>query len=361
MALTTNYRVPQSEGARQQRKRYLTATLVTCVAAAMIGGAIHVVKLGSNRMEEMKSKAGYDLAEMPSKIRAAGEELQRQDLHEFASRTVVGYSIDEVDTLLPADMWADLDALVDIPAGEFIMGTDFARSNEENKPQHVATTDAYRIDKYPVTNAQYARFVVRAGHRPPLNWESGKIRQGQELQPVTMVSWYDASRYCQFVGKRLPTEKEWEKAARGSDGRRWPWGDTMDVQRLNTYYNVGSATDVTRYPQGASPYGVMDMSGNVNEWMADDFTPYEGSAAPASLFQGKVAVANTPHDQAMKVVDLVPTNERYKVLRGGSWKSDPFSSAAYHRNYSWPHYASDFFGFRCAADAAQTSEISKTE
>lgn len=345
------YRGPQSENARNQRKRYLVATLVTCVAAAMVGGAIHVVQLGANRMDEMRNKAGYEVSEMPSRIRAAGEELQRQDLHEFGPNAVVGYSIDEVDTLLPADVWAELDTLIDVPAGEFVMGTDIARANEENKPQHAASTEAYRIDKYPVTNAQYARFVVRAGHRPPLNWESGKIPPGEERWPVTMVSWYDANLYCQFVGKRLPAEKEWEKAARGTDGRRWPWGDAMDVQRLNTYYNIGSTTDVDKFPGGASPYGVMDMAGNVNEWISDDFLPYEGSAAPASLFQGKVAVAATPQDQAMKVIDMVPVNERYKILRGGSWKSDPFSTATYHRNYSWPHYASDFFGFRCAADA----------
>ena len=124
----------------------------------------------------------------------------------------------------------------------------------------------------------------------------------------------------------------------------------MDASRLNTYYAIGSTTEVTAYPQGESPYGVMDMAGNVFEWMENDFVPYRGSQASADLFQGKMGVAQTPADRAMKVVDLVGVDAKYKVLRGGSWKSDPFSTATYHRNYSWPHYASNFFGFRCVAD-----------
>jgi len=107
---------------------------------------------------------------------------------------------------------------------------------------------------------------------------------------------------------------------------------------------------VNAYPNGASPYGVMGLSGNVDEWVADDFLSYPGSDAPVDLFQGKVGRATSAQDQAMKVVDLVPIQIHYKVLRGGSWKGDPFSTALYHRNFAFPNYASDFFGFRCAED-----------
>jgi iron(II)-dependent oxidoreductase len=129
----------------------------------------------------------------------------------------------------------------------------------------------------------------------------------------------------------------------------------MDPKRVNTYYNVGSTTDVDAYKNGASPLGVYDMAGNVAEWVEDDFLPYEGSDAPAEVFQGKVARAVTAEDRAMKLSEQIPVKQHYKVLRGGSWKSDPFSTASYHRSFDWPNYASDFFGFRCATDAAGTA------
>jgi iron(II)-dependent oxidoreductase len=338
------------ENARRRRKRYLGATIVTCIALTMVGSAIHVVGLGLNRMDDMRSKAGYDLAEMESHIRAQGEELTIQQRHEARELPAESYTAAEVEAMLTPGQWAEIDSMVVIPEGDFLVGTNRTRSADQDQPQRRVHLPAYRIDKYPVTNAQYARFVAATGHRPPLGWNNGKFRKGQELHPVTLVSWYDAAAYAQWAGKRLPTELEWEKAARGTDGRRWPWGDGMDVSRLNTYYNVGSTTEVTAYPNGASPYGVMDMAGNVSEWTADDFKPYPGSEAPAELFQGRVAVATEPLDQQTKIVDFVPVAGSYKVVRGGSWKSDPFSTATYHRNYSWPNRASDFFGFRTAAD-----------
>jgi len=342
--------VKRDPAALEQRKRYLYATLVTCIAAAMIGGTVHVLKLGANRMTDMRDQASYDPTEAKSHIRAAGEDilLNRQNENELVKHDQ--YTATEVETLLDADTWHELDAMITIADGPFVMGTDRRQSDAYDRPAHNVETKTYRIDKYPVTNAQYARFVAATNHRPPLHWENGKIPPGQELHPVTMVSWYDAASYASWADKRLPTEEEWEKAARGTDERRWPWGDTMDVTRLNTYYNIGATTSVLRYPEGASPYGVMDMAGNVSEWMADDFIAYPGTNASDVIFKGKIAVASTPEDQAMKVVDLVAVQGKYKVLRGGSWKSDPFSTAGYHRNYSWPHYASDFFGFRCAAD-----------
>ena len=124
----------------------------------------------------------------------------------------------------------------------------------------------------------------------------------------------------------------------------------MDPKRLNTYYNVGSTSDVTNYKNGLSPYGAYDMAGNVYEWVQDDFLPYEGSDAPADVFVGKVSQVRNTEDRSMKVSDQVAVGGRYKVLRGGCWKCDPFSTTTYHRNFNWANYASDFFGFRCAAD-----------
>jgi iron(II)-dependent oxidoreductase len=344
-------RIPLTEQQRLLRKRYLFATLITCITLAMVFGALHVVKLGANRMNDMRAKASYDLKEEHKHIRAAGEDIVLHEQHESKRKADNTYLMAEVTAFLSLEQWAEVDSIVEVPEGEFLMGTNSERSDPQNQPEHSVFLKSYYIDKYPVTNAQYARFVAQTGYRPPLDWVSGKIPANKQLHPVTMVSWYDAQAYCKTVDKRLPTEAEWEKAARGVQGNRWPWGNNMDPSRLNTYYNVGATSEVTKYESGKSPYGAYDMAGNVSEWTASEFAPYEGSSAPASLFTAKTLVANTPEDKAMKVGDLVEVKDRvFKVRRGGSWKSDPFSTSSYHRNYSMPHYASDFFGFRCAKD-----------
>lgn len=334
---------------QKRRQRFLAATVITCIALVMVFGTLHVVKLGANRMADMRDRATYDLADMKDHLRAAGEEIILQREHEEQTQAAKTYAWNELEAMLKPEQWKMLEEVVVIPAGAFTMGTDSERADPQNRPAHKVTLPQYEIDKYLVTNAEYARFVVATKKRPPLDWEGGQIPEGKLLRPVTMVSWYDAQEYCKWEGKRLPTEMEWEKAARGSDARRWPWGNKIDPQKLNTYYSVGSTTDVMRYTAGVSPYGVYDMAGNVSQWTASDFAPYAGSDAPQEMFQPKVAKESTdPDARGKKVADFVPVVGVFKVRRGGSWKSDPFSTASYHRNYSLPHYASDFFGFRCA-------------
>jgi len=336
---------------RQQiakRKRYLAAVGITCIVAVMVFGSLHAISLGESRLQHMRDKAGYDVSEMDSHIRAAGEDLQIHAQSEYGAAHAA-YSPDDARALLTPGQWGKLSQMRLVPAGSFTMGTDIFRADDQDKPAHKVTLPAFRIDTYPVTNAEYARFVAETGHRPPSGWPKGRIPQGEEMFPVTLVSWYDARDFCNWKGAHLPSEAQWEKAARGTDGRRWPWGDQMDAARLNTYYNVGHATQVTKYPQGASPFGVMDMAGNVYEWVADDFAPYAGSQAPADLFKVKVPKVLSAEDRSKKVVDLVVLEgQKYKVLRGGSWNSDPFSTTSYHRNYESPNKASDFIGFRCA-------------
>ncbi|CAH1388127.1 formylglycine-generating enzyme family protein [Candidatus Nitrotoga sp. M5] len=335
--------LPAADIAR--RKRYLSATFVVCFVLLAIGITLYVVSQGFDRMGDMRSSATYDLKDEYSRIRAAGEDLVLHSRHEAEKNKAVGYSAIEVESLLSKEEWLEIESMVLIPDGAFLMGTDLERADVQNHPQHTVNLPAFWINKYPVTNAQYAKFVVATSHRPPLNWKEGKIPHGEILRPVTMVSWYDASAYAKWAGKRLPSEAEWEKSARGNDGRRWPWGNKMDPDRLNTYYNVGSTTNVNVYLNGASPYGVMDMAGNVSEWMADDFAPYPGTDAPPDLFKGKILQATNK-----KEVEIVPAGRRYKVLRGGSWKGDPFSTSVFHRNFAFANFASDFFGFRCASD-----------
>jgi len=334
----------------QRRKRYLTATIVTCIALVIVGGSLHVVGLGSIRMNEMRGLATYNLKEESTHIRAAGEDIALHEDNENRKNQVAGYTVAEAEALLSTEMWKELESTILIPAGKFKMGTDLKNADAASRPQHIVETKAYRIDKYLVTNAQYARFIASTGHRAPSDWKDGKIQQGTLLFPVTLVNWFDAKAYAKWAGKRLPTEAEWEKAARGTDGRRWPWGDEMSPARLNTYYNVGSASNVNTYANGVSPYGVYDMAGNVDEWVEDDFMPYEGTDAAKEVFQGKVAKVQSDQDRALKLAELVAVNRQYKVLRGGSWKGDPFSTATYHRDYAWANYASDFYGFRCASN-----------
>jgi formylglycine-generating enzyme required for sulfatase activity len=153
--------------------------------------------------------------------------------------------------------------LIRIPAGEFWMGSDDGPENE--RPRHRVHLDEFYIARHPVTNAQYAKFIKETGHREPYYWNEKRFNQPN--QPVVAVSWHDALAYCEWAGLRLPTERQWEKAARGTDGRKWPWGDEPpDERRCNFGTQVGATTEVGSYPDGASPYGCQDMAGNVWEW-----------------------------------------------------------------------------------------------
>ena len=348
MALT--YRpAPLSGKERQHRRRLLTMTFLTCLVLLMIGSTIHVVMLGKLRLGDMRKLATYDLQQESTHVRAAGEDIVLQRNHEAGRAANIGYSVVETQRLLSREQWEELDRMVLIPAGAFVMGTDLERADPQDKPQHKITLPAFYLDKYLVTNAQYARFVAATKRRPPINWKDGRIPQGELMVPVTMVTWNDAADYAAWMGKRLPHETEYEKAGRGTDGRRWPWGEKMDPTRLNTYYNVGSSSKVTAYPQGASVYGVYDLSGNVAEWTADDLLPYEGSKELPSVF---AANATAPAAQPS-------SNRYYKVLRGGSWKGDPFSTSLYHRDYAYPDHATDFYGFRCASNIEQPVRAQK--
>ena len=215
-------------------------------------------------MGEMRSLATYNLKEESTRIRAAGEDIAIHEDNENRKNQAAGYTVLEAESLLTAEQWHELASTFTVPAGKFLMGTNMKNSDATSHPQHEVNLKAFRIDKYLVTNAQYARFIAATGHRPPSDWKNGKIQEGVLQYPVTLVNWYDAAAYAKWAGKRLPTEAEWEKAARGTDGRRWPWGNDMDPARLNTYYNVGSASNVTAYANGVSPYGVYDMAGNVD-------------------------------------------------------------------------------------------------
>ncbi len=211
-----------------------------------------------------------------------------------------------------APLREDVNEMITIPAGEFTMGG----SSNGAKPPHQVTLPDYQIDKYEVTMGQYNDFVAETGHAAP--W--GTYSQEMANLPVTNVSWDDARAYCEWAGKRLPTEAEWEKAARGTDGRVYPWGDTWQDDLANTKEtNTGSAKNVGSYPQGASPYGVEDMAGNVWEWTADWYS----------------------------------AEKLGRVIRGGAWNAINSWAQTFARNQLPPQTLQENVGFRCARDVSQ--------
>lgn len=198
--------------------------------------------------------------------------------------------------------------MVLVPGGDFIMGTDEVDTEghalslglgkpwfADASPQRHIYQKGFYIDKYEVTNRQYYIFCQAAGYFPPPHWGGGKYPEGQDALPVTNVSYFDASAYAQWAGKRLPTEAEWEKAARGPDGALYPWGDDFHVSAANVSRSSGKKRGdglkpVGSHPSGASPYGAFDMTGNAWEWVWDYYQPYPGSAYKTPDYEKKYVV-----------------------------------------------------------------------
>ncbi len=201
--------------------------------------------------------------------------------------------------------------MVYVEAGEFIMGSVYGDPDE--RPQHLAWTDAYFIDKYEVSNAEFAKFD------PDFKF-SGDMKNN-----AAVVTWSQANAYAQWAGKRLPTEKEWEKAARGTDGRIFPWGNTYD----NTYVVWDQkSTRGTSIAKPESPYGCFDMAGSVWEWTVDWYHPYPGNSVPMDQY-----------------------GEKYKVMRGGSTFNNHSFIRTSQRYYLLPEDLRAYpVGFRCVKD-----------
>jgi formylglycine-generating enzyme required for sulfatase activity len=222
--------------------------------------------------------------------------------------------------------------MVFVPAGEFIMGSD-SLDDVEVQPQHEVHVDAFWIDRTEVTNQQYERCVDAGACAPSTCAEDIRFNDGR--QPVVCVSWYDAVQYATWVEGRLPTEAEWEKAACGTDGREYPWGDQFDSQRANTWEGgTLRTTPVGQYsPHGDSPYGGADMAGNVYEWTSTEFREY-------------------PYDSDDGRED--PQAIEPRVIRGGSFLLNRNAANCAARAPAGPRARSVSAGFRVAVSAGSS-------
>ena len=282
--------------------------------------------------------------------------------------------------------------MVLIPDGPFLMGStedDIKKlleldSNVEASrfdvevPQREVNLGAYLIDKYPVTNAEYRKFIESGGYKKRDFWTQAgwdyvletkpldgdvvnSAMDGEDNCPVVNVSWYEAEAFAIYMGKRLPTEAEWEKAARGTDGRTYPWGNEFDKTKINCAESkIEGTTPVTKCPQGQSFYGCFDMAGNVWEWTADWFDSQYYRSAPDKNPQGPDKAEDKPffgrpEEVGTSIYELEPasagssTLSGCKVLRGGSWSGGGvIHIRCANRDYDEPDYRNETIGFRCA-------------
>ena len=217
-----------------------------------------------------------------------------------------------------------------VPAGEFMMGSPTGDSDEQ--PAHKVYVETFFMDKYEVTVGQYAAFLQAKGIDPPSDWKTMN-QSAHQKRPVANVDWADAFAYCKWAGKRLPTEAEWEKAARGTDDRLYPWGNEAPTPLhanfgKSGWNNHGVLAPIGTFEAGKSPYGMYDMAGNVWEWVNDwyDYNYYKTS--PSQNPAG-------------------PSSGGTKVIRGGAWNSNPRAMRSANRSLISPT-DQGLDGFRCA-------------
>ena len=267
--------------------------------------------------------------------------------------TPEGKQLAEERAKLPAH-----DEMILIPAGEFIMGSDKKvdrNAYQAEFPQRKVYLKAYEIDKFEVTTIQFLKYVLAHDQPPLIDWQydGGNFQDTMSNHPVMHVSWDEANAYCRWAGKRLPTEAEWEKAARGEDGRIYPWGNQMAGLSRANYGRTGLSgpvrdrperlllyppiISVDKYDNAVSPYGVFQMSGNVAEWVADWYDRKYYATAPDRDPMG-------------------PEKGTQRGFRGGSWIDSTPSVRVAQRNGTDPSTKMNWLGFRCARDVKPAPE-----
>lgn len=281
-------------------------------------------------------KGGYVIGLLQERGATYSEGNRAGSLRDF----VEGYNVGALPSELPATPRATTQIneseMILVPLGPFAMGSSERDGKADERPAHQVMVKAFQIDKTETTVAEYEKYLRLSGKTPPHLW--GQINlERDEKKPILGVNWSEAQSYCVSLGKRLPTEAEWEKAARGTDGRIFPWGNSLPLSNQANFsksptanpYSNGVQT-VGGVSQGNSPYGVADMAGNAWEWVADWYDKDYYSKSPKENPKG-------------------PTQGAEKVLRGGSWLFGDIRSTA--RDSAMPDKAAETFGIRCAKDA----------
>lgn len=251
--------------------------------------------------------------------------------------------------------WKTKEEMVLIPAGEFAMGSDKKRDRlayRSEIPQRAVYLDPFLIGKYEVTALEYLKFVLATDRLPQLDWryDGGNFQETMAHHPIMHVSWYDAEAYCKWAGKRLPTEAEWEKAARGVDGRLFPWGNEYAGPTRANFGRTGLSgpvrdrperlllyppiISVDRYENAVSPYGLYQTIGNVAEWVSDWYDQDYYKTAPDRNPKG-------------------PETGTQKAFRGGGWMDSTTTMRATMRNGTDPQTKINWMGFRCAQDVKE--------
>jgi len=244
--------------------------------------------------------------------------------------------------------------MVFIPAGHFILGTQETDASAEalsmgipkpwyadESPEKKVFLKGFYIDQYEVTNRRYKMYVDDVGAEPPPDWEGKNYPEGQDKRPVAWVTWYDAANFCQWAEKYLPSEKQWERTARGTDGKKYPWGNAFGIKFANLSHSTGQKTkltDIGSFPQGASAEGVHDLIGNVWEWVEDDYGPYPGNAYKSVYYNASLKVIR---GHSASDIGHFPGAAYLSVL-------EKFARSGY-RQYANPDEPAQDVGFRCAS------------
>ncbi|MFH1566455.1 MAG: SUMF1/EgtB/PvdO family nonheme iron enzyme [Gemmatimonadota bacterium] len=282
------------------------------------------------RLMPTVSQATSRKADMSTQITAAESEVEtiRLSIGEMQKeiRQLEDRRVDLQDKLNPLEM-------VRVPAGKLRMGSNSPGRDDEN-PEHIVHVSEFLIDKYEVTNLQYKEFIEATGHRAPSHWRNRTFPDARRAtHPVVNVSWEDAREYCAWVGKRLPTEAEWERAALGDGRNDYPWGRSCSPEAANYENPDGKTTPVDKYDaKGKSEFGVCDLCGNVGEWVNDWFD--------------KMYYANSP-----EIDPKGPETGYQRVFRGGAFQENRIGIRGKTRNFAMPQASNDYVGFRCAMDA----------